>query len=85
MIPVEFEGTTHRLGAPKDWDEEAHGPCMVLPIATVEMSGLPLCISTWQLTGDEKQALIEQITSGFVRLGIRCRPEHHPVVSLWVE
>lgn len=32
MNPTDFVGSTHALGAPADWDAEAMGPCMTLPV-----------------------------------------------------
>lgn len=32
VLPIKTGITTAVLGAPKDWDEEADGPCIGLPI-----------------------------------------------------
>ena len=88
MIPVPFQGQTRELGAPASWDEEVDGPCMVLPIKETTYGGRRMNISTWLLTGDELEALVKQHQAGeqaYVRFGVQCDPDYHPVIAAWVE
>lgn len=58
MLIAAIAGATRRLGAPKDWNEEAQGQCMGLPILdTTDAHGNPVMVSAWQPTPDELRAL----------------------------
>lgn len=53
MLPVRIAGTTHTLGAPKDWDESVDGKCCGLAIRFVD----GCCQSAWQPTPKELDIL----------------------------
>jgi hypothetical protein len=56
MIPTRNELTTRTLGAPPDWNEEARGPCIGLPVAFD--SNDPAFYSYWKATWRERLAIL---------------------------
>jgi len=49
--PIDFHGSTHVFGAPKNWDETVHGKCIGLPLLKMEgESGLTTYTSFWAPT-----------------------------------
>jgi hypothetical protein len=52
-----FREMTHVLGAPPDWDADAHGECLGLPIA-FDASG-PTITSCWELDAEDLTALAD--------------------------
>jgi hypothetical protein len=56
MRPINFKGTTHYLGAPKDWNRDTQGECISLPVEitpTDDGQYAAFCTSVWQ--PDEKE------------------------------
>jgi len=54
MTPVKFDGYDVVLGAPPDWDEVQHGPCIGLPV----MRGPETCTSVWKPTIAERLRIL---------------------------
>lgn len=54
MIAKRITGATHRLSAPKGWDEKRDGHCHAL---SVRLSGGNVFESAWEPTPDELAAL----------------------------
>ncbi len=50
MKSCRFIGMTKTLGAPPDWDEKTHGPCVGLPV----MISDGVCISCWSVSWKER-------------------------------
>lgn len=55
MKPAMFSDMTHVLAAPPNWDAEAQGECLGLPVA-VDASG-PTITSCWMLDAEDLAAL----------------------------
>ena len=55
MKPAMFHEMTHVLGAPQDWDAEAKGECLGLPVA-FDREQLTIT-SCWELEPHEVEAL----------------------------
>lgn len=77
MRGVSFDGQTNVLGAPRDWDEAAQGPCDALPVRFDPAEGFT---SAWELTPDE----VAKLYNGG-KIGLRIVSGTHPPVALWVE
>ena len=54
LRPIDFPSVNKRLGGPKGWVEEIHGPCDVLPVYT---DGF-ICKSCWTLTWRQRLAVL---------------------------
>ena len=54
MICLRIQGATHRLGAPKGWDDEKHGPCNALSVRLTEDGHFE---SAWEPTPEELRLL----------------------------
>ena len=82
MLPQRIQGATRVLGAPRDWDDAKHGPCMGLPVLDLpsENQGPPRMVSAWEPTPEEMAAIA---AGGPVLLFIT--GHSHPVVSLGVQ
>lgn len=74
MQPIKTRHTNKVLGAPKDWDELKHGPCIGLPVVETED---PYFYSYWSLTWRERLSVL---IGRPVRLCIAGRA--HPPVML---
>lgn len=53
MYVVHPSNTTRVLGKPQDWDDEAFGECVGLPVVDIECGNVTAMISLWQPTEDE--------------------------------
>lgn len=74
-----ISGATRNLGAPRDWDKDAHGPCGGLPIRDEKTTAGDGMTSAWFPTPEE----IERIAAGApVYLTVLGRV--HPPVSMAV-
>lgn len=54
MKPIKFYGYDGVLGAPESWDEDAHRPCIGLPVKRQDGK----CISCWKPTWRERIAML---------------------------
>lgn len=57
MNPIRFEGVNLNYGPPKNWDAEKNGECLTLPVMQTRERGLPLVISVWKPTDEERAAI----------------------------
>ena len=73
MIPIRFASANAALSAPKDWDEEANGPCQDLPVLQTN-SGF---LSVWKPSEEELAILNEGGAVYLTVMGVT-----HPVVQL---
>lgn len=55
MRPCKLRHATHRFGAPKDWDEEKHGPCQELDV--MHLPATNVWVSAW-VPSQEELALL---------------------------
>lgn len=59
MKPINFQGATHGMKKPEDWDEEADGPCDTLPVMVQELpSGHTTFTSVWVPSDEERLKLV---------------------------
>ena len=79
MKAMKVEGATRNLGAPRDWNEQTHGPCDVLPVRDVLVNGTQAMLSKWQLTPEE----IVLLGSG-MPVYLLIWGERHPPVAICV-
>lgn len=59
MNHINHPSTNALLGAPLDWDAEAHPPCQPLPVTVHDVEGVPVVTSYWKPTAQELKALAE--------------------------
>lgn len=74
MKAIDFDGSNHNFGKPKDWDEKKDGKCVTLP---VNNNGI-VSWSCWEPSETDIQDIIENKK---IWLGI-WGGENHPVVSV---
>lgn len=55
MKPIKTPRTNMVLGAPKEWNELRHGPCIGLPVIATED---PYFYSYWSVTWRERLAVL---------------------------
>lgn len=84
MKPAVIEGSTHALGAPQKWDQDANGRCAVLHVKAEVIQGIGFLRSAWEQ--DEGDAGLLLAGARMV-LGIAGSPDQnnqiaHPVVHL---
>lgn len=84
MKPAVIENSTHSLGAPQSWDQEANGRCGVLHVKAEVIDGIGFLRSAWEPEEPDPGLLL---AGARMVLGIAGRPnEHgqiaHPVVHL---
>jgi hypothetical protein len=53
VIPRRISGSTHALGAPKDWDNAVDGNCCTLHVRWVQEGGHMCAQSAWEPTPAE--------------------------------
>ncbi len=56
MNRVQHPSNNAVLGAPADWDQKQL-PCGACPVTRTEVDGLPVVVSYWQPTAEEKAAI----------------------------
>lgn len=76
MTPIRHPQTTRTLGAPADWDEGLHGPCVGLPIT--DSGGV--MYSYWRPTWPDR---LRVLVGSPVRLSVVGKT--HPPVMLDTE
>jgi hypothetical protein len=74
-----ISGFTNILGAPKDWDKQAHGPCGGLPVRVEKTTAGIGMTSAWLPTPEE----IGRIMAG-APIYLTIIGEVHPPVSMSV-
>ena len=79
MQPAPHPSATRRIGAPRDWNAEKHGPCATIEVADVVQDGLGYMETIWRPDAEELAAL--NAGAGIV-LGIN--GFDHPVIYLSV-
>jgi hypothetical protein len=84
MKPAVIEGSTHALGAPHKWDQEANGRCTVLHVKAEVIQGIGFLRSAWEPEEADPGLLL---AGARMVLGIAGSPDQnnqiaHPVVHL---
>ncbi len=74
-----ISGATNVLGAPKDWDKQAQGPCGGLPVRLEMTSAGPGMTSAWYPTPAEIERIARGAPVHLTVMGIT-----HPPVSMTV-
>lgn len=84
MKPVVIEGSTHALGAPRQWDQEANGRCSVLHIRAEVIQGVGFLRSAWEVEVREAGALLAgaRLVLGIAGMPTSDNQIAHPVVHL---
>lgn len=77
MIPLRIAGATGSAVEPDGWDAAKHGACSPLPFRVDDLGGLPLMVSAWDFTPEER----ELIAAGGV-LELSVMGSAHPPVGL---
>lgn len=57
MIPSKISNPNTVLGAPVDWDHEAYGECVDLPVRIKETTAGVGLVSAWMPTDEERAAI----------------------------